>query len=261
MAKTKKSAPRRERSAGAPLFKLSPHFLGGLVVFILLAAVVGGLNMFFMESRFFDLHEIIINRDEGYALTDLQKKLGAIHKGRNVFSIDLTELAETVKKGFPHVKKVEVRRVMPDRIEIDLVTRMPVAYVEAGKGYVIDKDCIVLAGGMGAQGLIRVKGINYFLKSPLPGDKITAPQVSKAVILIQGLFEVDFTSRYKVDYVDVSDKNNMLLHVNGVVVKMGSEDFTAKINRLKQILEDPKIRADEINYIDLRFKEAVISPK
>ena len=46
-----------------------------------------------------------------------------------------------------------------------------------------------------------------------------------------------------------------------IVFVAGERDFSEKVIKLRQILRDPNIDMKDINYIDLRFQDAVISPK
>jgi len=126
---------------------------------------------------------------------------------------------------------------------------------------VIDKDGMVLASGMKTKGLVKIKGLKFFWGAPSPGKKIKTRPVTKALLLLEVLREKDFAKRYDIEYIDVSDQNNILLNIDGVLVKMGNTDFPRKINRLNEILKDPRIDPKDINYIDLRFEDAVISPK
>jgi hypothetical protein len=64
-----------------------------------------------------------------------------------------------------------------------------------------------------------------------------------------------------VEYIDISGQNNILLGISGVTVKMGADDFSRKIDELKEILNDPNVNMRDINYIDLRFEDPVISLK
>jgi hypothetical protein len=47
----------------------------------------------------------------------------------------------------------------------------------------------------------------------------------------------------------------------GPIVIMGYEDFRERLRTLKDILRDPRLAIDRVNYIDVRFKDVAISPK
>jgi hypothetical protein len=48
---------------------------------------------------------------------------------------------------------------------------------------------------------------------------------------------------------------------SGLEVKIGCENLKARIRLLENTLRDPRLMADRIRYIDVRFENAVIGPK
>ena len=111
------------------------------------------------------------------------------------------------------------------------------------------------------ESLVKIRGVKFILQRPPTGEKLKNESISKALQLLSALLKRGLIRRYDVEYIDVSDKNNCVLNIQGVLVKMGYDDFTWKINKLNEILRDPDIKLDGIAYIDLRFENAVISPK
>ncbi len=203
----------------------------------------------------------MVNSEGKYHLKDAEKKIKDRYTGLNIFTVDLRQVAAGAVSDFPHLKKVDVRRILPDKLEVDLLVRTPVAVIDTGDGMVIDKEGMVLARGMETNGLVKIKGVTFFWGAPSPGEKIKTRPVAKALLLLEVLREKDFIKRYDIEYIDVSDQNNILLNIDGVQVKMGNTDFPRKINRLNEMLKDPRMDLKDINYIDLRFEDAVISPK
>ncbi|HNX90796.1 MAG TPA: FtsQ-type POTRA domain-containing protein, partial [Candidatus Omnitrophota bacterium] len=210
---------------------------------------------------FFQVKQIIVEREKNVVFTGVEKRLSELYLGRNIFRVDLDQLAEYLTKNFPQFKKVEVRRIMPDRIEIYTIVRMPVAYIDSGKGIFIDKDGYVSSVGGDPKGLVKIKGIKSLVKISNPGDKVRIGAMEKVILLIEVLKEKDFTKKYSVESVDAADKNNLVLNVNGISVKMGNDNFAGKVSKLGEILNDPSIKPEEISYVDLRFEKAVISPR
>jgi len=109
--------------------------------------------------------------------------------------------------------------------------------------------------------LTPIKGISYFFNTPETGTKLTTKGIKKALLVIELFSNNNLLSNYSIDHVDISDRNNIVFSVNGVIIKMGTDNFSSKINKLVKILDDPKINIDEISYMDMRFDDPVISPK
>jgi len=220
-----------------------------------------GLKYVFLNSSYFEIKEIEINNVRGYSFSSGERKLKKMYLDHNIFTVDLKNVAALIKKDFPQTRKVEVRRRLPDKLEIDVITRAPIAVIDAGGGVVIDKEGVVLTIGEDTPGLIKIRGIKFFLNIPSRGEKIKNRSLSTALLLAEGIQRKMHSETGKIDYMDVSDKNNVILVVSGVEIKMGVDDFLRKITKLKEILKDPDIDMVGIRYIDLRFKDVVISPR
>ena len=262
---TRKPAPRRKKQKNN--FSLGKIFTNKYFIqFVVLAVILGGVGYglyhFFTTSKFFSVKQVYVNKDRDYSFAGGDKRLRTRYVGRNIFSINLGEVQGYIKRGYPELKKVEVVRALPDGLEVDIITREPAAYLDSrGGDIVIDKEGVVLTIGKRSNNIIRIRGINFFLNMPSRGEKIDKPVIKKALSLANVVEKR--LSRYKkdVDYIDISDKNNLILVVYDVPVKLGVDDFTRKVDKLNQILRDPNIKIKDIKYIDLRFEEAVISPK
>jgi cell division septal protein FtsQ len=254
-----------KRSGGKGRFGWNP-FRGKVFISLLFyAAIIGGaaygLRYFFLNSDFFPVREVYDNKDKGSLFKESEAKFKRLYAGRNIFRVDLKEVQELIKNDFPQLKKAEVRRRFPDRIEIDMITREPIAVIDYGGGVMIDRDAVVVGAGGKTEGLIRVRGVGFFLNMPSRGERIKNPTLEKGLVLVDGVRKKMGANIKNIDYIDISDKNNIVLSIHGVAVKMGADDFSHKIDRLNEMLQDPKLNLKEINYIDLRFKDAVIAPK
>ena len=258
----KKRASRRTGKKGSIFDPFGGRFLLSLFVYaVIIGGTFYGLRYFFLKSDFFVVREIYVNKDKGYAFKEGETKLNRLYSGRNIFQVDLKYAQTMIKSDFPQLKKVEVRRRFPDRLEVDIITREPVAVVDHGGGIVIDREAVVVALGYKGEGLTRIRGVGFFLNMPSRGEKIKNQMLEKGLVLIDGMRK-KMPSRVKsVEYIDISDKNNIVLGISGVAVKMGADDFSHKLDRLDEMLRDPKLKLKDINYIDLRFKDAVIAPR
>ncbi|MFH1878881.1 MAG: cell division protein FtsQ/DivIB [Candidatus Omnitrophota bacterium] len=235
--------------------------LPGLLTVLIGAGIFFGIRYFFLNSRFFSIKEIVVNKDQGYIFREGDTRLRNLYIGRNIFSIDLRQVQILIKNDFPQLKKIEARRVLPDILEIDIISREPVAVIDAGGGIVIDNEGIVLTVGEQTKDLVRIRGLSFFLNMPSRGQKIDNTALGKALVLFEAIRKKMPKILKDVEYIDISDKNNMIVRVNNMNVKMGTEDFFKKITGFRQIMNDPNININDIKYIDMRFDEPVISFK
>ena len=236
-----------------------------LMVLLYAAIAVGvfyGLWQFFHNDKFFTIDEIVVNEEGNYSLWDGGARLKELYVGRNIFDVNPKDLEIMIKQEAPQLKTVVVRRVMPNKLEMDITPRMPIAFIDSGhKDIIIDAEGVVLSQTGPAKDLPQVKGIRFFFSRPSVGERINNAILSRALMLLESLRQKGLSEAFPVKYVDVSDRNNIQLNIIGITVKMGSGGFPDNINRLKEILEDPKVDTSDIEYIDLRFEKAIISPR
>lgn len=265
MAKKKKTGKKRTKKRGRE-FLLFESPAGRIIFYVVLsAAILAGIyyggKHFFTSTKFFSVREIIVNKDRGYSFSEGENKLKRLYGGRNLFTIDLDQVRTLIRNDFPQLRKAEVRRIMPDRLEVDIVSRDPFAVIDSGGGVVVDKDGVVLAIGEGGKNLINIKGLNFFLNVPSRGEKIDNKALGNALVLLDTLRSKMRGSWKLIEYIDISERDNIILNISGVKVKMGIDEFPDKVNELRDIIEDPNIDLKDIRYIDLRFDDPVISPK
>lgn len=232
-----------------------------LLYILLLSAVVWGVRYFFMNSEFFRIKKVSVTDDRGYTFEEGRDKLRRIFKGNNIFDVDLERVARIMRNSFSQIKRVEARRVLPDKLEIDIISRAPEAVIDTAGGVVIDSEAVVLAVGTGNDDLIDIKGMNFFLNVPSRGETVESVPLENALLLIEGLKKKMRRELEQVEYIDISDENNLVIGVFDARVKMGTSGFSSKIDTLRQMMNDPDIDMNDIRYIDLRFEDPVISLK
>ena len=256
--KKKKKASSRSRGSGLPVKVI----LAGIICGALIAGSAYGIWFFFTNSRFFAVKEIVVNKDRDYSFWKGEGRLKKLYGGRNIFEVDLKQVRTVIKSDYPQLRKVEVRRRMPDTIEVDIISRLPAAVIDTAGGIVIDSEGVVLSIGQKKGTLVNIKGLNFFLNTPSRGGKIDNTSLAQALVLLDGLNRKMLDYKDEIQYIDISDRKNIVLGIAGVTVKMGTDDFSEKIEELKKVMSDPKMKMEDIKYIDLRFgAPAVISLK
>jgi len=265
VAKKRRQGSSRKNSRKGQGFKIK-FLTAKNVIVVAVIIIFSGSLFYFMKNviyknSFFAVKSIIVNKDQPYVFTEGVKKLESLYKDHNIFHIDLAKAERKIKKEYPQFKKVEVKRVLPDSLQVQIISREPIAYIDASGGMIIDDEGIVLLTNEALEGLVEIKGINFFLKRFSKGEKIHAKSLIDALTLLKIL---RYNIPGKMDlirYVDVSDHKNILLEISGVEVKFGRDGFIDKVKQLKVVIADPDISLQDISYIDLRFEDVVIAPK
>lgn len=226
-----------------------------------LAGIFYGVRHFFLNSPIFDIKKVAINTSKGYFFEQGEKNITKLYKGRNIFLVDLKQIQLLFENEFPQVKEVEVRRTFPDRIEINVMGREPLAVINFYGGIIVDKNAVVLAIGKKPKDLVEIRGITFFMNIPKNGETIKNEFLNKALLLCEALYENMTVYRQEIKHIDISDRSNIVLGFCDAEIKIGTDGFLEKISKLKEIREDPNMRMGDIKYIDLRFEDSVISFK
>ena len=241
---------------------MPPRPVLAVLVFILLGlGIAAGSRHYFLTSGAFNVEDIVINKPAGYAFSMGEDKLIRLYHGRNIFTLDLAQIETLIRNDHPQIRNVEVKRYLPNTLEVDIVSREPFAYLDTGGGMVIDREGMVLWSGNVPGGIIKIKGISFFLTRPPTGSRIDNPSLDKALVLIEGFRRKIRHRGDLVDHIDISDRNNIVVVIKGVEIRMGADELSRKLDGLKVILDDPQIKMEGIRYIDLRFEHPVISPR
>lgn len=226
---------------------------------IALAVVLAGY-LFIRNSGYFKVETVKIIDAKNAAQINT-KDLLKLYKGRNIFSIDIRSLSSQIKNDYPVVKDAIVRRILPNRLEIDIVARIPIAKIKSYEYFPIDRSGIVLSPEIKTGNLPVIIGFSMWLR-PRVGQKLENNKLENAFLLIDALNQTNVFSDYSVTTIDTSNYNNLSFYMeNGTEVKIGGEDFLERLKKLKQTFSNPKMDKDNIKYIDLRFRDVVIGPK
>ncbi|MFC1479899.1 cell division protein FtsQ/DivIB, partial [Candidatus Omnitrophota bacterium] len=193
-----------------------------IIIFVaILVAMAGaflGARHFFLNSQFFTVKEIAVNEFRGSSFIEGKQTLEKLYVGQNIFTVDLKQAQAMIKKDFPELRKVEVRRNLPDELEIDILSRKPIAVIAAGKGIIIDREGVVLAVGGDTGALVKIKGVKFFLIRPSRGEKVKSVILSKALVLLEGLRKKMRKNEKDIEHINVADRNNIMLGIRGVTI-------------------------------------------
>jgi cell division septal protein FtsQ len=233
----------------------------GLISILIIGMCSYGAHYYIMNSSLFKIKSIDIEKRGIVDIRDTENNLKEFFIGRNIFNIDLAGIPVMLTRKYPYLKKVEARRVLPDKLNILIVPREPMAVIDSSTPVVIDKERVVLKSGIIPRSMVRIKGISFFLRTPRPGQKVDARGLDETLGLLQLLKDKNMVKKYGIKYIDVADKRNYIVDIQNVVVKFGDGSFPSKVSKLEEILDDPSVKLKEIKYIDLRFEEAVIAPR
>lgn len=271
MVRPLKSKARRKNLN--PIF--SVKFFGGFKSFLLsslpyilsltaIGVLLGSVVAYAVNSPTFQLKEVrVLNIG---SLTPSQAfKFCELQPGENLATLDLVNVQEVIKRKHPEFKEVRVKRVLPNRIEVFLKRRTPIAQIALSSHFVqVDKNLVVLPGSASIpfRNLTILEGVPVPSKGLWVGMTLQDPTTVKALKLGELIKRSNLLRKHTLSKIDISDPKNISLYVDGdIEIRIGSTHLVERLKILDQTLRTMELDRTKIRYIDLRFDDVVIGPR
>jgi cell division protein FtsQ len=189
----------------------------------------------------------------------------AADRGRSVLRIPLVKRRAQIEE-LPWVERATVRRALPNRVEVHVVERTPVAFLREGAN------------------LFLVDGEGQILDRPLEGDfhfpvvtgisaamprEERAQRMKMMVDFLGGIQQARAGAQESVSEIDLSDANDLQATLAGlqgapdaVLVHFGNSGFHDKFQVLLNNIGQWEAAAGRVASVDLRFEhEVVVNPE
>jgi len=135
----------------------------GRVVAVLLVILMGVvLVKLYLGSQIFSLSQArIIGRLDSERYEQVADKL-RLYRGRNLVSLDLSELARDIRESFPWVKNLSLSKRLPNVLDIEILMWEPAAVLDIGREYYVDSSGSRLSPCVGGDSpeLPRIQGLD-----------------------------------------------------------------------------------------------------
>lgn len=267
MVRPLKQKTRKKNTGPLKSWGLIRAVFTGSLPYILSLTVVGllfgGVYAYAVGSPTFQLSEVkVLNIG---TLTPSQAfQFCELRPGENLVSLDLVNVQQVIKRKHPEFKEVRVRRVLPNRIEVVLKRRTPLAQVAFSRYVQIDKDLVMLPGSSPTpfRNLTSIKGAPLPREGLFIGVTLTDEMTRKAVKLAEVIKRSNVLRRHLLTEIDISDPRNVFFVVDGAIeIRIGNSHFIERLKILDQTLRTVDLNPEKIQYIDLRFDDVVIGPR
>lgn len=247
-----------------------------LIIFLAKSFIVGYIWMKSRVSDSFRIKEIIT---KGSSAADL-----SYLKGRSIFILDLKKESEYILESYPDYSKINLVRVLPSRLFVDFVERSPVALVKLYKYFALDNEGFLfnIPGQPEELDLPVILGLETKIFGPKAGKSYNIREVSFALDTIREIKKNKILKNYKIKKFDVATRANAAVFFSLpqakaapnpagrrdrvapealLEVRLGADNMEDKIAILGGIFAEGKFDLNNIKYIDLRFKGAVVKNK
>ena len=236
------------------------HFARRAVIVLLLAVITaaGGVTgWWFLTSPRFAVKGVDV-WGAHLVSTDRILEAAQIPPGRSVFLLDPRRIARQVE-ALPEVQRAEVIRELPNRVTVVVEERKPFTLVHAGRLHWIDESGHVL--GREAQAVTPPTPVISGLSEAELLSVGAAPngKARDALRLIRALLRSGSALASEISEIDMGSGDGPVLYmVNGVEVRLGSEDWEERLARLEGVLAQQTARDGHIRAVDLRFRDQVV---
>jgi cell division protein FtsQ len=188
--------------------------------------------------------------------------LASIEGMPNLFTLRLKDVAKRLE-SHPWIERVTIRKAFPNKVQIEVEERKPIAIVQLEDLYYIDgKGVIFCRAGEG-------DGYNYpFLtglnRRALEKDSEESKElIAKALEVLLALEQERGSPLTEVSEVHIDKISGIqcISKTDGLEVKMGWDDFREKVRRLNLVWTDLGSRGVKISSIDCSDVNRIVVKK
>lgn len=233
-----------------------------LIIFIISAWIL--VTKFLENSNYFRLRSVEARGAADISLAVIKNEILENHKDKNIFKIDIKAIAGNLEPRYPDAKDIIVKRMLPDKLFVDLSFRKPVALLNNGRNFPVDRDGVILVNRdlLSVGDLPVIKGVDPKYAGRFR-KRCESRNLKAALELIDIIKNTRFLDKYHIRMLDASDMRSLsfILGEGGPIIIIGYENLKERLEALHDTLRDPRLVLDSISYIDVRFKDIAISPK
>jgi cell division protein FtsQ len=242
-------------------FKKAARLAGGIIVVALVVVVGVELYGVLAHTTFLRLERIDVGQLQRLSRENVIA-LAGVKPGDDMLAMKLRRIGEQLQKN-PWVEKVKVRRYFPHTLAIEITEREPVAVVNMGYLYYLDKKGEVFKPLIEGDRLDYpvLTGIN---EEDMGKDPVGTREALRGALVLLGLLG----GRKTLALADISeihyDKGygfTLFTVRGGVPVKLGNGGFDDKLARLARIYQELQVRLPTLEYIDLDYSDKIIVKK
>jgi cell division protein FtsQ len=180
----------------------------------------------------------------------------AIEPGTSILRVDPAEVGARVET-VPEIRRADVTREFPNRVVIHVEERRPFTLVHAGRLHWLDEE----GRWLGASAEAVAPPVPVI--SGLPAEELRAlgsapgPRARAALTLLRTLLRSGGALAAEISEIDMSRRDGPVLYtVDGVEVRLGVEDWDARLARLEGVLG--QVATGDVRLVDLRFRDQVV---
>jgi cell division protein FtsQ len=243
------------------LFKKTLRLVGGVLVVAVVGLTVYEVYGVLARTTFLRLERIEVNNLKRLSREEVIG-LAGVKAGDDMLGLPLRRIGEQLAKN-PWVAKVRVRRFFPHTLSIVVAEREPVAVVNMGYLYYLDRSGEIFKP-LNVGDRLDYPVLTGVTEEEMGKDPVGTREVLSRVLDLIGLIEKGGIFKME-DLSEIHfDKGygfTVFTAQGGVPIKLGNGAFDEKLARLAKIYRDLQTRMPSVVYIDLDYNDRIIVKK
>ncbi len=249
-----------KKNKNSAVFSIARDILVGCLVFCLVWLICLGIAQGIRNSPRFKIKEISYDP----AISFMRSSRLNMLKGKSIFTVNLKAFEQYLQEQYPEISQIRLVRRFPDQIFVLARRRQPLAELRTkSKDVVVDSDGVA----------ISFTPIN--VKEPLPivggladnlpfalGSSVKSQDVQIALKIIKNFEANKYLAPYRIIKMDITNLSQIEFYMtDSFRVIVDQSNIDEQMRMLSFMLAQAKLKMDEVSYLDLRFKEPIISKK
>lgn len=212
---------------------------------ILFALILIAIGTFLCTSSIFKIQEIKIIGNEQVMLEEIQIDN---RKGKNIFLLSKTKIERELKKN-PYIKKVTTKKILPNKIEVQIEERQKDYMIQSENGYFyLDKQGYILEEL--SVNIAKPILLGYATTELQPGKRLNEEDLKKLEDVIKIVENCKKIKIYDIiTNINISDENEYIIYIEEKrkMIYIGdSSNLANKMLYIEDILEKEEGREGKI---------------
>ena len=239
-------------------FTFFKNLVVGILVIGLISFLWQALVVKVQDSQLFRIRSIKVS-DPSMQYINSSRLINL--KGRNIFTVNLNSFARQLQLQYPEIAEIKLLKRFPDQIVVATKKRFPFAQTRIrNKDVTLDSKGIVLSSStLIPEDLPLISGVLAQKAQIVPGTQLQSEELKIALEVIKIFRMNKYLSVYKILRIDVTNLSQIEFYLSdSLKVIIDQSNIPEKIQLLSLILSQAKLKLEEVNSIDVRFKEPLI---
>lgn len=212
---------------------------------------IGGVLAGLIYSPLFTFQQLVVH---GSVQLDAEElcEIARIQYGERLFALKTDAMTANLLHDL-RIESAVVRRQLPNKIEMEIVKRVPLATVACDYGYLdFDRQGKVIAGYRTLKGadIPIITGVK--LHDLYIGDDNTSPQIEKVLAFLR---KIDYTEVAQLSEINITMPETVVAYTkNALPIRLGNLDGIAdKAGLTQDFLQDQRTTRHTVEFVDFSY--------